>query len=65
MTVRTLRCTDRAYEALLAMYGTDNAVWTAVGAIRHSACMFGKESPLDGEQALRGLCHVHGINPHA
>ena len=61
MTVRTLRCTDRAYDALLAKYGTDNSVWTAVYAAKElSGLPF-----FDGEHALRSLCRAHRINPDA
>lgn len=56
MTVRTLRCTDTAYDQLLAIYGTDNAVWAAVYALM----MY---DDLDGDIALRTLCRVHKINP--
>lgn len=57
MTVRTLRCTDRAYDRLLAIYGTDNAVWAAAFVV-HAL------SEIDGEQALRNLCCIHAIDPN-
>ena len=59
MTVRTLRCTDNAYDQLLAVYGTDNAVWAAVFAVSKAAfCR-------NGEECLRELCKAHRINPDA
>lgn len=60
MTAPTLRCTDRAYDGLLAIYGTDRAVWAAVGAFMN---MFSAEACADGEIALLALCRAHRINP--
>lgn len=58
MTVRTLRCTDRAYDGLLVIYGTDNAVWAAVYALQFVY-------DVDGQRCLRKLCAAHAINPDA
>lgn len=53
---RTLECTDRAYDRLLDMYGSDNAVWTAVGALTKMGYAN------NAERALQELCLAHRIN---
>ena len=55
---RTLRCTDRAYDKLRGMYGTDRAVFTAAAALRRLGAA-------DGEIALRQLAYAHNINADA
>jgi hypothetical protein len=52
---RTLRCTDRAYDELLARYGTDKAVFAAVSALMNMGYA-------NAEKALLGLCLAHRIN---
>ena len=56
---RTVRCTDRAYDELLAeSIGSDNAIFEDVVKLM-------KRYRVNGEDALRLLCGSLNINPDA
>lgn len=51
--------TDRAYDALVTIYGSDNSLWAAVYAVGE-ICEYKTDA---SRRALLSLCSVHRIDP--